>query len=45
MGYESAIDERGVLNNIHFGVTAACVNNGLSLPAMNVASATLWGES
>lgn len=45
MGYESTIDNIGALNNVHYGVTAACVNNGTLQPALSLGSTTLWGES
>ena len=44
-GYESSLDGLGALNNIHYGVTAACINNGTQVPALTLAGPTLWGEA
>lgn len=33
------------MSNVHFGVTAACVDNGTAVPNMNPSNLTLFGES
>lgn len=30
---------------MHCGITAACTDNGTTVPAMTLANSTLWGES